>query len=707
MNAFAPHSVATATSPLALEPGRMEAGNITGRWLLAGRIFFLAVFLTVVVLNLVALPDVYTSVVTITPDVARDLRHLGLSPALYSAIVLAQYGVVALVYLAMGLLLFWRRSSDRMALLCALMLVTFGAVAAGPLDDMIDSSAPMPQPLAHVLLLRVLVRLLAVAGQVSFLTFFYVFPSGRFAPRWTRWLAMLVLAYWLAAAFFPALPAGPAGNLVFVFLAVAAVTQVYRYRHVSDATERAQTRWVIFGFVMAVMIVTTSQIIFALLPPDTQRAAEASQALGQLFALRWTVALTLIPISIAIAVLRSRLWDIDLIINRTLVYGALTISVAGLYVVVVGYLGALFRSADNLLISFLTTGLIAVLFQPMRSWLQRGVNRLTYGQRDEPYAVVAQLGRRMEGTLAPEAVLPAIVETVAQALKLPYAAIALKQGDDFLTAAAHGAPVAHTLTLPLVYQAEPVGQLLLGPRRQGEGFTPADRRLLEDLARQVGVAAHAVRLTADLQRSREQLVTSREEERRRLRRDLHDGLGSTLTSLMFKLDAADTLLGSDPSAARALLEEVRGQMQASIADIRRLVYDLRPPILDEWGLVEALRERVAQYALNDVRVTIEAPDWMPSLPAAVEVATYRVALEALANVVKHARATICAIRIALSPEALTVEVRDDGTGIGDSHLGVGLVAMRERATELGGSLVVEDAEPRGTRVCARFPLRTA
>lgn len=704
MNAFTSHSVSTATSPLALEPDRTEVGNLTGRWLLAARIAFVVMFITVVALNLVAFPGIYTSM--FTPAVTRDLRHLGMSQALYGAVMMAQYAVLTLVYLAMGLMIFWRRSNDRMALFCAFTLVTF-ALAAGPLDDMIDATVPVPQPLASVPFLHALARLLAAAGQVSILVFFYVFPSGRFIPRWTRWVGLLALVYWTVAAFFPALSSGPFGNVLFLFLVIATIAQVYRYRRVSNASERAQTRWVVFGFVLMVIIVVAVQITFTLSPPEFQRAAEASPALTQLFGLRWTLALMLIPVSIAIAILRARLWDIDLIINRTLVYSALTLSVVSLYILVVGYLGTLFRSGDALVFSLVATGLIAVLFQPLRNRLQRGVNRLTYGQRDEPYAVVAQLGRRMEGTLAPEAVLPAIVETVAQALKLSYAAITLKQGDDFTTAAAHGAPVGGMLALPLVYQAEPVGQLVLGPRQRGEGFTPADRRLLADLARQVGVAAYAVRLTADLRRSREQLVTSREEERRRLRRDLHDGLGSTLTSLMFKLDAADTLLGSDPPAARTLLEEVRDQMQAAIADIRRLVYDLRPPILDEWGLVEALRERVAQYALNDVRVTIEPPDAMPSLPAAVEVAAYRIALEALANVVKHAHATICVIRIALAPEALTVEVCDDGVGTGDSPLGVGLVAMRERATELGGSLVVEDAEPRGTRVRARFPLRTA
>ena len=230
------------------------------------------------------------------------------------------------------------------------------------------------------------------------------------------------------------------------------------------------------------------------------------------------------------------------------------------------------------------------------------------GSATSRIVVVAQFGRRLESTLAPEAMLPAIIETVAQALKLPYAAIALKQGDELHTEAVYGTPVEAALTLPLVYQAETIGQLTLGPRQRGETFTPADRRLLEDLARQIGVAAHAVQLTADLQRSRERLVTTREEERRRLRRDLHDGLGSALTSLMFKLDATDTLLDRDMPAAKALLAETRGQMQASIADIRRLVYDLRPPTLDEWGLVDALREQVAHSTLDDLQVTIEAPD---------------------------------------------------------------------------------------------------
>jgi signal transduction histidine kinase len=161
---------------------------------------------------------------------------------------------------------------------------------------------------------------------------------------------------------------------------------------------------------------------------------------------------------------------------------------------------------------------------------------------------------------------------------------------------------------------------MLSPRAPGESFSPADQRLLDDLARQAGIAAHAVRLTSDLQRSRERLVSAREEERRRLRRDLHDGLGPQLASVTLKLDTARNLLDRDPAAARALLTELKTQTQTAIAGIRRLVYDLRPPALDDLGLVSALREQISQYQYNQLSIMIDAPADLPPLPAAVEVA---------------------------------------------------------------------------------------
>ena len=313
--------------------------------------------------------------------------------------------------------------------------------------------------------------------------------------------------------------------------------------------------------------------------------------------------------------------------------------------------------------------------------------------------MLSRLARRLEATLAPESVLPTIVETVAQALKLPSAAIALKQGDEFITAASYGISQDNPFILPLVYHTEPIGELLLAPRAPGEAFTTADRRLLEDIAHQAGVAAHAVRLTADLQRSRERLVTAREEERRRLRRDLHDGLGATLAALHLQAGAIRTLMRHDLASADGEMLDLQAEIRSAIADIRHLVYALRPPTLDELGLVGAIRQYAAQYDLPGtqsesdgcLRVAVEAPEHLPALPAAVEVAAYA-----------HARA--CTVRLAIT-DKFQMEISDDGMGFpAQSCAGVGLLSMRERAAESGGSCLVESAPGRGTHILVHLPL---
>jgi signal transduction histidine kinase len=330
-----------------------------------------------------------------------------------------------------------------------------------------------------------------------------------------------------------------------------------------------------------------------------------------------------------------------------------------------------------------------------------------FGERDSPYQVISHLGRRLEATLAPEAMLPAITETVAQALKLPYVAITLKQDDEFPLVASYGKPAATPLVLPLVYQTETIGQLLLAPRSRGASFTPADHRLLTDLARQAGIAAHGVRLTFDLQRSRERIVTAREEERRRLRRDLHDGLGPTLAALNLQAGMVRALIPQDPTEASAMVMEWRTTLRGVIADIRRLVYELRPPALDELGLLGAIREQAIQYSrhpeTHGLQMMVVAPDSLPPLPAAVEVAAYRIAQEALTNVIRHAQARTCSVRLWLD-DALYLSITDDGVGLPEEgRAGVGMISMRERAGELGGVCRIEPAAPRGVCVSAQFP----
>ncbi|MBA3701828.1 MAG: histidine kinase [Rubrobacteraceae bacterium] len=404
-------------------------------------------------------------------------------------------------------------------------------------------------------------------------------------------------------------------------------------------------------------------------------------------------ALLLLAVFACIAILRYRLYDIDLLMHRTLVYGALSACVIGTYVLAVVGFGTLFQARGNLGISLLATVVVAVLFQPLRSRLQRGVSRLIYGERDDPSAVTSRLGRRLEATLAPEAVLPTVVETIAQALKLPYVAILMKEGEGFRSAAAYGSPRTEPEALPLIYQREEIGRLVIAPRAPGEQFSSADRSLLEELARQTEVAVHAVRLTADLQGSRERLVTTREEERRRLRRDLHDGIGPTLTGLALQLHAVRELVRSKPEDAEETLASLGRRTEETLSEMRRLIYGLRPPALDDLGLIPSIYQQAQSQGMVDLSggtrtddllenrpiFSMEAPEELPPLPAAVEVACYRIVQEAITNVARHAYAKRCYVRLSVDRGAgvVEVEITDDGVGIpGDRVAGVGLSSMR-------------------------------
>ncbi len=550
---------------------------------------------------------------------------------------------------------------------------------------MLHLALVFPQPLPIVLRWRWLIPVIYLAPytiQLAMMTF-------------TR-LTVTSALQWLATI------GGASGPIQLVYVTLAIIAGVHNYRSSRDPSSRRQVRWVLFAAGAAGI----TGIVFGVIPELVMGQALLSWSVLALFGL-------LVPLALAFAILRYRLFDIDILINRTLVYGALSALFIAVYIVVVGSLSALFHTSGNLLISMLATGIVAVLFQPLRERLQRGVDRLMYGERDDPYAVLSRLGQRLEATLSGESVLPMIVETVAQALKLPYAAILLKDEGGRMrgeVVASYGNAAIVTrhpspVTLPLVYQHETLGELVVAPRAGEDKFSRADLNLLNDLARQAGIAAHSVRLATDLQHSRERLVTTREEERRRIRRDLHDGLGPALASLTLKLDAARNLLSRDPQATDQLLAELKTQTQNAIADIRRLVYDLRPPALDELGLVAAIRERAMQYDnLDGLRVCVDAPEYLPPLPAAVEVATYRIALEALTNAARHARARACVLSLCLNGE-LEIEVMDDGVGMGpDTRSGVGLASMRERAAELGGTCVIEPRPGGGTRVVARLPL---
>ena len=654
----------------------------------------------------------------LTPQTLPLLQQAGISLHTYAFSVWIGDLLTSAVFLLVGAVIFWRKPDTWMGLFVSFFLINFGSlgVSLTHVNAFAIDSSNNP----FYVIMGIISIPLSILAYLCMAFFFFTFPDGCLVPRWS-WV--LTLLWVVNAAFWVAPPDSPfqitrwplilmASELFLVFGASLS-TQIYRYLRVASPRERQQIKWLIYGLAPVLILPLVLGFLQLLVP---SLAGSLFQVVTEpLFRFYYLP----IPVCVGIALLFYRLWDIDLIINRTLVYGTLSACVVGSYIAIVAYLGVLFRSNGNLLLSLVATSIVAIAFQPLRNLLQRSVNRLMYGRRDEPYAVLAHLGQRLEATPIPETVLPTIVETIAQTLKLPYVAIQLaaplphisREGATPLPdetsseiVASFGTPVADVIHMPLVYQAHTLGHFVLGAR-SGESLGIVDQRLLTDLARQAGVAIHAVQLTTELQRARERLVTTREEERRRLRRDLHDGLGPTLASLSFKVEAARNLLSRDVARADTLLTTVATQMQEAITEIRRLVYALRPPALDELGLVAALHDQASQHQLQGIQVSIDAPEPLPALPAAVEVALYRIAQEAMTNITRHAQAHNCTVCLRLEAGGISLLISDDGQGLPSTHrIGIGLHAMHERAAELGGTCEIEPREAGGTIVRTFLPL---
>jgi two-component system NarL family sensor kinase len=525
--------------------------------------------------------------------------------------------------------------------------------------------------------------------------------------RWRR-RKLLVIAYggppalmamWMAAAAIIA-PNGLrwfdlvyAGSTVIVAstLVTGGVLGVVAYVRSDDLLTRSRLRWVAAGSITA----TVTSIAFWHLPEIvTGHQLLPAGALG----------LSGLPfvLGIAVALRRHQLFDIERLANRSLVYVTVVAVLVAGYAAVV----ALLVSGLNLsgtVAAALAAAAAALALAPLRTVAQRTVNRLMYGQRDDPAGVLARLGTRMQAVMLPDEVLPAVVETVAQSLRLPYVAIDLADGNGtFQAAAEHGVPIGTVHIEMLSHHGAEVGRLRVSERGRDDPLEPADLELVSSLAGEIGPAVQAVRLHQDLLRSRAEVVALREDERRRLRRDLHDGLGPALAAIGLKAGLAAREVAPD-SAAGKLLGDIDTEVKASIGDIRRLVEALRPPALDELGLIGAVRSRAVALA-GEMSIEVSGSEPAAPLPAAIETAAYRIVVEAMTNAVRHSGATRCAILIMTDEAGVEVVVQDDGHGlVADRKPGVGLRSMQERAAEVGGTLSVTSAA-QGTVIAARLPL---
>jgi signal transduction histidine kinase len=505
------------------------------------------------------------------------------------------------------------------------------------------------------------------------------------------WMAAVALFVPNALRWFDLVYAGQTA-VVAATLVTGGVLGIVAYRRSRDPLTRSRLRWLAGGSVAAAVLGLAGWHLPQLITGEQLLPSGAIGLSGLPFVL-----------GIAVALRRHRLFDIERLANRSLVYVSLVAILVAGYAALVAVLVSGLRLSGTVAAA-IAAAAAALVLAPLRNGAQRTVNRLMYGDRDDPAGVLARLGTRMQAVMLPGEVLPVVVETVAQSLRLPYVAIDLTDGaGEFRLAAEHGAPVGDVHSETLTHHGETVGQLRVSERGRDDPLEPADLELIRSLAGEVGPAVQAVRLHQDLLRSRAEVVALREDERRRLRRDLHDGLGPTLAAIRLKAGLAARQVPPE-SAARGLLGEIDTEVTTSLADVRRLVEALRPPALDELGLLGAVQSRAAALA-GELEIDVNGSILPTPLPAAIETAAYRIAVEAMTNAVRHSDGTRCTVSILVGDEAVELSVRDDGGGLKpDRTPGVGLRSMRERAAEVGGTLTVRSPPEGGTVVSARLPL---
>jgi signal transduction histidine kinase len=568
---------------------------------------------------------------------------------------------------------------------------------------------------------------------LTFTFLLLLFPTGHLpSPRWrpVAWLSGLAMAMTVipvavaawpiqgpvltridedapeaaSAAFKVAFNVQIIGILLMFALGIAcAVSLVLRMRR-AHGDERAQLRWFAFAGLFVVVALILNSPLF--------------RVGGNVLPL---VAIPLLPIAAGIAVLKYRLYDIDVVINKTVVFGALAVFITAIYAAIVAGIGTLVGQRGSVVLSAAAAAVIAVAFQPLRQRAQHLANRLVYGKRATPYEVLSDFSQRVAGSFSTEDILPRMAQIIADGTGARRSEVWLAVGQELRLAASwpddgvreerlpfSGSEVppfpSADGAFPVRHQGELLGALTVTVD-PAEPLTPAQAELIQDLASQAGLVLRNVRLIEEVRASRRRLVTAQDEERRRLERNLHDGAQQQLVALAMKVRLAEGLAEKDPPKARDMLSQVGKEMQEAMDDLRDLARGIYPPLLADQGLTVAL-EAQARKAAVPVRVD---GNEIGRYPQEVEAAVYFCCLEALQNVAKYAGATQASVRLAVQDGELRFEVTDDGKGFdpASTPLGSGLQNMVDRLAALGGTVEIRSAPGSGSRVLGRIPAATA
>ena len=659
--------------------------------------------------------------------------HVGSQPAAGFALIM----VPLLAMAAVGLVLSMRQPANPVGWLVSASLIAFDFLLFGSTySDRLTATHDLPG--WPTIPLAVLATLGWSAGFPMLLIVLpLVFPDGHVVSRRWRWavraafatIAFTVATTLLAASSVGLSPTtsdqtgfalvmgilnGPVSGIIMLALIVSAVISlVIRYRR-ADSERRHQLKW----FVAAIALAAVGVI------PQFAGSQEWYSGLGLV------IGLTVVPLSIGVAVLKYRLYDIDVVINRTLVYGALAAFITAVYVGIVVGIGALIGSGGrpNLALSILATAVVAVGFQPLRERVQRVASRLVYGRRATPYEVLSEFSERVAESYATDEVLPRMARVLQEGTGADHATVWIRAAGQLRPAAT--SPETMVGSEPVVisdgklpsfpgtssavevrHQDELLGALTIG-KRPGEALTPIEEKLLNDLSRQAGLVLKNVGLTSDLEgrleelrASRQRLVAAQDGERRRLERNLHDGAQQNLVAIKVKLGLAEMLSSKDPGKARDLISDLKADTDEALETLRNLARGIYPPLLADRGLVAALESQARKAT---VPVTVEG-DGVGRYPQEIEAAVYFCVLEALQNVQKYAGAATAEVKLSDIGGQLQFDVYDDGFGFDSTSAvkGAGLTNMDDRLDALGGNLAIMSEAGRFTHVSGSIPLPAA
>jgi signal transduction histidine kinase len=543
------------------------------------------------------------------------------------------------------------------------------------------------------------------------------FPNGRLPGRWARWTAIVVTAaigiheinqvlaleVWHPGAgsmpndllwrrWQPVTEAmrAPLEAVAYVGTVLATLSPVLRWRHAGPVARRQIAIAVpVFGLLIVEEVLRLLYVWSG--PVAVTRIAVA----------------VLWPAAIGYVIVRDRLYALDRAARRVVAVAVPIVLLAAVYGAAAASLSAVMPGASPALATALAVlaALVGLVLRPIGRWLAVQVDRLLYGDRAEPYQVARRLAGRLRDGVDPAQVPAAVCQIVVSGLRLPGAALDAPVGGRVGRLAAVGELDGAVLEpFELRYHGEPVGCLLVAPRTGQARLDELDRAALRPLADLAAPAVSALRLQEELTASRALLAGVREEERRRLRRDVHDGVGPSLAAIRLRVDTAAALLPAG-SASASLLADVSLELGRIDAEMRRIIRQL-PALPPDWkGLPATLGELVDRLSSPALPVELEIVARLPSLPPAVEVAAYRIVAEALTNTVRHSGATRATVRAVPGDDTLLLTITDDGTGIRTDppSAGVGLLSMAQRAAEVGGECRI-DSDANGTVVCARLPV---